>query len=182
MLLSAPVLSAHAAGDPAYAPGHRFVRTYLEDNRNVGAIGVDLGWNAFWNDELIVAPSTGFRLIQRHQTEQPIFGWTASLQLAGTTPVAPVLEFGFDAGKSFGDHVIDRLRRDETEKHWIDPDTYAMAGLQFTLSPEWTATAYYKVHYIREADNKRLNGTEVLGVSLTRRFARQRLLWWQVPL
>jgi hypothetical protein len=176
-----PSLCLGAEGETTYLPGHHFVRTYLEDSRNLGAVGIDLGWNAVWSEDLIVAPNTGLRLIQRHQTDQPIFGWTATLQLAGTTPVAPYLELGFDAGEALGELLIDRLRHDDEEENWIDPDTFAAAGFQIRISDGWIASVYYKVHYIEGADDERLRGAELLGLSVTRRFARRVLQWWQRP-
>lgn len=179
-LLLLSVRDAAADGAITYRPGHRFVRAYLEDNRELGAIGVDIGWNAYWSDDLIVAPSTGLRLIGRHQTNQPIFGWTAAIQLAGTTPVAPYLEIGFDAGEALGELVIDHVGQNDA-KNWIDPDTYAATGFQLKLSDEWVGTLYYKRHYVKGAEDRLSDGTEVLGFSITRRFARRVLEWWQRP-
>ncbi len=177
-----PALCCSADEPLVFDPGHRFVHTYVEDSQALGGIGIDLGWHADWNSDLAVLPSTGIRILQRHQTNRTVFGWTAQVRVAGRTPVAPFLEIGFDVGEVIGEMIIDQLRHDDEDRNWIDPDVFGSTGFSFNFSKQWSAAVYYKVHSIRGTDEARLEDAEVLGLSLTRHFGRRMLEWWQRPL
>lgn len=181
--LLATASSAAAGFNPRAAeflPGHAFTQWSLEDNRDIGATNIEVGWSAIHSKGFQIDLSTGLHALARHSDGYVIGAWAATVALTVPQPSAPYIELGFDLGAALGETLIDVVLEEDPERTWIEPGSWMALGMKLAVSRQWSFKLYYKQHFI-EVENQREIGQKVVGFAWVHRFPRVRLEWWQYP-